>query len=149
MTMSANVFFSPSTLGAYTTEMHGSQMPSDVVEVTASAWQALLEELAVSPKKMAAGADGYPQLIDPPSMTVEQLEALERAWRDTQLARTDAMVLRHRDEVENRAKTTLTPTQYAELQAHRQALREWPQLKTFPKAKSRPSPPGWLASQTS
>jgi hypothetical protein len=147
--MSENVYFSPSTLGAYTREMHGSEMPDDVVEVTASAWQALLDDLGSSPKKMAARADGYPELIDPPSMTLEQLETLERAWRDAQLSRTDAMVLRHRDEVENRPETTLTQTQYAELQAHRQALREWPQLETFPKNKSRPTPPGWLAALAS
>lgn len=147
--MSDVVFFSPSTFGAYTVETHGAGMPGDVVEVSADDWQLLLDELAGSAKKMGARAgDGYPILIDPPPLDLEQLESIERAWRDAQLLPTDALVSRHRDELESDRTTTLTIEQYTELQNYRRQLRDWPQGAEFPLVDHRPVAPSWLAEQT-
>lgn len=145
--MSRVVFFSPSTCGAYRPEVHGVDMPADVVEVAESVWQALLDELSVSPKKMSSRPDGQPVLIDPPPLAADELEAVERAWRDAQLALSDPLVSRHRDEVEDGGATSITAEQYAELQAYRRQLRDWPQGEKFSLAKQRPVAPSWLSAQ--
>lgn len=122
-------------------------MPADVVEVAESVWLSLLEELATNSKKMSSGPDGYPMLIDPPPLDIEQLEAVERAWRDAQLLVTDPIVSRHRDELEEKIATTLTAEQYAELQVYRRQLRNWPQGAEFPLAEHRPVASNWLSGQ--
>lgn len=70
-------------------------------------------------------------------------EAAERAWRDAQLKGLFAIRDRHRDEMDLGVSTTLTPGQFAELLAHIQSLRAWPQSERFPAAEYRPSPPSW------
>ncbi|WRH90886.1 hypothetical protein RCC30_19610 [Pseudomonas fluorescens] len=104
------VYFSPSMCGAYRPEIHGSDMPADVVEVSESVWQSLLNELSTSPKMMSSRSNGQPVLIDPPALDAEALTAIERAWRDGQLALTDPLVSRHRDEIEEGAKPRSRPT---------------------------------------
>ncbi|MNN26624.1 Caudovirales tail fiber assembly protein [compost metagenome] len=123
-----------------------TQIPADAVEISFDEWQALLNGQTAG-KVIEWGDDGYPMLVDPPPPSPEQLAAIERAWRDAQLAETDGMVSRHRDEVEAGATTTLTPEQYSELQQYRQALRNWPQTAEFPLIDHRPPPPLWLAEQ--
>jgi len=145
--MSKIVFFSPSTCGAYRPEIHGADMPADVVEVAESVWQALLDELSVSPKKMSSRPDGQPVLIDPPPLDADELATVERAWRDAQLTLTDPLVSRHRDEIEDGGATSLSPEQYAELQAYRRQLRDWPHGDQFPLGEHRPPTPTWLSEQ--
>ncbi|MBP5954140.1 hypothetical protein ICA16_00535 [Pseudomonas anatoliensis] len=145
--MSKIVFFSPSTCGAYIPGIHGADMPTDVVEVAASVWQSLLDELSTSPKKMSSRPDGQPVLIDPPPLDSDELAGLERAWRDAQLALSDPLVSRHRDEVEEGGATSITAEQYTELQAYRRQLRDWPQGSQFPLAEHRPPAPTWLSAQ--
>jgi hypothetical protein len=146
--MNKIVYFSPSTCGAYVPEIHGTDMPADVVEVAASVWQSLLDELSISPKKMSSRPDGYPVLIDPPPLDADELAAVERAWRDAQLALTDPLVSRHRDEIEEGVETSISVDQYAELQAYRRQLREWPQGAEFPITEHRPIAPAWLGQQS-
>ncbi|PAW50455.1 hypothetical protein CKQ80_06480 [Pseudomonas moraviensis] len=147
--MNKIVLFSPSMCGAYRPEIHGADIPADVVEVAESVWQSLLDELSVSPKKMSSRPDGYPVLIDPPPLDADELAAVERTWRDAQLALTDPLVSRHRDELEEGGATSLTAEQYTELQAYRRQLRDWPQGSQFPLAEHRPPAPAptWLSAQ--
>ncbi|MGN8031578.1 hypothetical protein ACTJKS_18480 [Pseudomonas sp. 22189] len=145
--MSKVVFFSPSTCGAYRPEINGANMPADVVVVAESVWQALLDELSTSPKKMSSRPDGQPVLIDPPPLDADELAAVERAWRDAQLALSDPLVSRHRDEVEEGGATSITAEQYVELQAYRRQLRDWPQGDQFPLVEHRPPTPTWLSAQ--
>ena len=141
------IYFSPSTCGAYEPALHGGDMPEDVVEVAESGCLGLLAELERKPKQMSSRPDGQPVLIDPPPLDPDALAAAERAWRDTQLAQTDPMVSRHRDEVEEGDETSLTAGQYAELQSYRRQLRDWPQGTQFPLAEHRPTVPQWLTGQ--
>lgn len=142
--MSKIVFFSPSMCGAYRPEIHGADMPADVVEVSESVWQSLLDELSTSPKKMSSRPDGQPVLIDPPALEFDELAAVERAWRDGQLSLTDPLVSRHRDEIDEGSETSLASDQYAQVQAYRRQLREWPQALEFPSTEQRPAAPSWL-----
>lgn len=146
--MNEVVFFSPSTCGAYVPEIHGSDMPADVVEVAASVWQSLLDELSISPKKMSSLPNGQPVLIEPPPLDAEAQAEAERAWRNAQLTLTDPLVSRHRDEIEQGGSTTLTADQYTQLQAYRRQLRDWPQGTQFPFIEHRPIEPEWLTGRT-
>jgi len=118
-------------------------IPEDAVEITAAFHAELLAGQSEG-KVIAWGDDGYPVLVDPPLPSPEFFVEVERAWRDGQLAATDGVVSRHRDELEEGLETTLTPVQYTELQAYRRALRNWPEAGEFPLIDHRPLPPSWL-----
>ncbi|MBK5416879.1 phage tail assembly chaperone [Pseudomonas sp. TH31] len=143
------IFFSPSTCGAYQPSLNGEDIPDDVLEVPLGYWQDILHGLSVSPKKVAARqSDGYPILVDPPPLSAEELADNERIWRDVQLAGTDSLVVRHRDEQEEGVATTLSTTQYAELQTYRRTLRNWPEAGEFPLSEHRPAAPSWMSEHT-
>ena len=139
------MFTSKSARGFYDESIH-TEMPSDVVELTAAEHAALLQGQSEG-KVIAWGDDGYPVLVDPPPPSSEELAAAERVWRDASLAATDGVVSRHRDEVEAGVATTLTQAQYSALQQYRQALRNWPENGEFPLIDHRPVAPSWLAEQ--
>lgn len=143
-----NVLFSASTCGVYVPGINTSDIPSDVIEIPQTYWVSLLQELAVTAKMISVRADnGYPVLVDTPPLAPEEAANAERFWRDAQLLATDSMVARDRDELEDGGGTTLTSDQYAQLQAYRRALRDWPQGSFFPFTEHRPSAPLWLAEQ--
>lgn len=90
-------------------------------------------------KWLAAGGLPEKAEVDP---------AAERAWRDSELIRSEWLIARHRDEVDMARPTTLSGDQYSELLYWRQQLRDWPESEVFPSNAARPSPPAWLASLT-
>ena len=118
-------------------------IPADAVEITDEQRSELLAGQTLG-KVIAADDAGYPILIDPPPPSAAEQAVSERTWRDAQLAPTDAIVSRHRDEVEEGIATTLTAEQYTELQVYRRLLRDWPQGSEFPLADHRPVAPSWL-----
>ena len=122
-------------------------IPGAAVEVTDERYAELFAGLALpGGKRIAADEQGYPILIDPPAPSPEFFAEVERAWRDGQLAATDGVVSRHRDEIEDGSVTTLTVEQYAELQAYRRDLRNWPEAGEFPLSEHRPPAPDWLST---
>lgn len=135
------MFYSAQTGGFYdgTTDR-----PVDVLAISTEEHQSLLEGQA-SGKLIAAGAGGSPVLIDPPARSPGFYAAAERRWRDDQLAVTDGIVTRHRDELEEGINITLAAEQYTQLQAYRRALRAWPESGEFPLSQHRPSAPEWLS----
>lgn len=142
------VLFSPSTCGAYIPGINDVDIPLDVIEIPKAYWLSLLQQLAVSPKRISVNPDnGYPILVDPPPLTADQAAANEYDWRNGQLALTDRLVARDRDEMDDGGGTTLDQNQYTQLQAYRRALRDWPQDELFPAAEHRPVAPSWLATQ--
>ncbi|RIJ11690.1 hypothetical protein DXT77_07635 [Pseudomonas sp. 91RF] len=142
-----NVLFSARTRGVYVPGINSSDIPDDVIEIPKAYWISLLQQLAVTAKVIGVDAQtGYPILVDPPPLSAEQAGETERNWRTAQLAATDGLVARDRDELEDGGGTTLTTEQYAELQAFRRALRDWPQASFFPFSEHRPVAPRWLAT---
>lgn len=121
-------------------------IPVDAVEISDSLYFELLKGQE-SGKRIEPDRQGNPRLVDPPPLDAQTLAAIERAWRDAQLALTDPPVSRHRDEVEEGGSTSITAEQYAELQTYRRQLRNWPQGSQFPLAEHRPLTPSWLATQ--
>ncbi|RON16040.1 phage tail assembly chaperone [Pseudomonas frederiksbergensis] len=123
----------------------GCSIPSGAREITDEVHRHLIEAQSVG-KLIVPDPAGYPIAIDPPPPGAEELAAIERAWRDARLAETDGVVSRHRDEQEEGVETTLSADQYAELQAYRRALRNWPDAGEFPLIDHRPQAPEWLLS---
>ncbi|MDR9861630.1 MULTISPECIES: phage tail assembly chaperone [Pseudomonas] len=141
-----SVLFSASTRGVYVPGIHLSDIPDDVIEIPQAYWTSLLQQLAVSAKVIGVRADnGFPILVDPPPPSAEEAADAERHWRTAQLAATDGLVARDRDELEDGGGTTLTTEQYAQLQTYRRELRDWPQGSFFPFSEHRPVAPRWLA----
>lgn len=71
-------------------------------------------------------------------------EAVARAWRDQELAASQWLVERDRDELAAGTPMTLSSDQYHDLLDYRQDLRDWPSLASFPKGASKPLAPVWL-----
>ncbi|WP_454870020.1 phage tail assembly chaperone [Pseudomonas lini] len=140
------MYFSKGTGGFYDPAIH-TVLPEDAVEITRERHAELLDAQSIG-QRISCGEDGFPMLIDPPAQSPEFFAEIERAWRDGQLAVTDGMVARHRDELEDVSETTLSVEQYSELQAYRRALRNWPQVGEFPLADHRPTAPSWLSEQS-
>ena len=68
------MFYSKTTGGFYTREIHGDNIPSDAVEITEAEHAALIEGQS-NGKRIVADADGRPILQDPPPPTIEQIIA--------------------------------------------------------------------------
>ena len=138
-------FYSRTSNGAYIDALSPS-IPEDAVEITKKRYT----ELFTVPIDGVIGSDenGQPVLIPNGGPTEVELLAKERAWRDAELAKSDQIVARHRDQVESGLTTTLTADQYTELQVYRTLLRDWPAHDQFPEAAGRPEPPEWLVGQT-
>jgi len=124
----------------------GCTIPSGAKEITDALHADLVIAQSVG-KLIVPDSDGYPIAIGPPPLDAEALAEAERDWRDGQLALTDPLVSRHRDEVEEGGLTSITPEQYAELQGYRRMLRDWPQGEQFPLIDHRPIEPPWLIEQ--
>jgi len=75
--------------------------------------------------------------------TAEVLSDSATAKRDRLLGHTDWICARHRDQIEAGIDTTLTPEEYSEVLAYRQALRDWPATDGWPDAPM-PTPPDWM-----
>ena len=120
-------------------------IPADAVEISQARYAELLNGQSGG-LLILSGKDGCPVLVDPPPPSSEALAANERAWRYTLLSETDGVVTRHRDEIEEGSTTTLTLEQYAELQAYRRALRDWPADGELPLIEHRPPAPAWLST---
>ncbi|HCH7784760.1 phage tail assembly chaperone [Pseudomonas aeruginosa] len=146
--MSASDYvFSPSVGAFYPVSLReiyeaGSGWPADGIPVSTETYNKIMEEQEAG-REICSDSDGQPMTKEPPPPSVEALAAIERNWRDRQLDDTDALVARHRDELEV-GPTTLSTEQYQALQAYRRQLRDWPESGEFPLAEHRPVAPDWL-----
>ncbi len=140
------MFASKSTHGFYDASIHTS-MPEDAIEISVELHAELLAGQAQG-QVINWRDDGCPVLMNPPSPSSAEIAAVERAWRDVQLAATDGVVTRHRDEMEEGSPTTLTSARYTELQTYRRSLRNWPESGEFPLSEHRPPAPDWLSTLT-
>jgi hypothetical protein len=81
------MFYSATTGGFYTAEIHGDNIPGDAVEITEAEHAALLEGQSQG-KLIVADESGHPILQDPPPPSPEQimsrLEARVQSWLDEQ-----------------------------------------------------------------
>ncbi|KAF2393078.1 MULTISPECIES: phage tail protein [Pseudomonas] len=138
------VFYSPGT-GFFYDDQVSTFIPEDAREFAVQERDALLAQVSYG-KRLVCGPQGLPVLLEALAQSHEELADVERYWRSVQLTITDGVVTRHRDEVEENSPTTLTLAQYAELQAYRRSLRNWPESGEFPLLPHRPAAPEWLST---
>ncbi|WLW59810.1 tail fiber assembly protein [Achromobacter sp. PD1] len=74
-------FFSQSTGGFYTREIHGDAIPEDAAEISDELYASLMGGQSQG-KMIVAGEDGHPILADPPPPTAEQLATAALIKRD-------------------------------------------------------------------
>jgi hypothetical protein len=141
------MFAAKSTRGFYDVLIH-DYIPDDAVEISVEDHAALMAGQSQGLVIEWGDDGGLPVLVAPQLPSVDELAVIERGWRDAQIAATDGLVARHRDEQEAGDDTTLTTEQYTELQVYRRQLRNWPQGEEFPLAEHRPPAPPWLVEQT-
>ena len=75
------MFYSKSTNGFYSREIHGDAISSDAVEITADEHSALLEGQSQG-KLIQADANGRPVLVDPPTLSAADVWNRIKARRD-------------------------------------------------------------------
>jgi hypothetical protein len=100
------MFYSKSTRGFYSREIHCDKIPSDAIEITTEQYSALLEGQSYG-KIISADENGYPILIDlaPPSESdlakkqIAEIEAsiTDRRLREAMLSTTGKSWLADRD----------------------------------------------------
>lgn len=135
------MYYSGATGGFYSPTVH-PVIPGDAVLLAEDVYNAFKVGLEQG-KQITIGEDGAPHLIDREEPR-EEVEANERLWRDSKLASTEWLTVRHRDELDMDNPTTLTPRQYDDLLMYRQTLRDWPQSEGFPDVAMRPEAPEWI-----
>lgn len=141
-----NMIFYSATTGGFYDSSENNYIPEDALEITSERHAALLAGPA-SGLRIIADENGLPVLANPLPLPENVLISNERFWRDGQLAATDGLVSRHRDELEGESVTTLTSAHYIQLQAYRRELRKWPESGDFPLIDYRPEAPDWLAKE--
>jgi hypothetical protein len=139
------MIYSSKTTGLFHDSDLSGELPADAIEISHELHSELLNGQSQLIKINFETEP--PSLMERPPMSPEQLADIERAWRDVQLAKTDGLVARQRDELDAGEATTLTAEQYAELQVYRRELRDWPQSAEFPMEAGRPVTPPWLSGQ--
>jgi hypothetical protein len=122
--------YSPSTNGFYDKDVHGESIPGDAIEISDEQWQALLDAQSTG-LRIVAGTNKQPIAVTYVPTAEERATVLLRR-RNQGLQETDALVARHRDELELGGDTTLTPEQYILLLKWRAELRRLPQHPDFP-----------------
>lgn len=137
-------YYSESTGSTYIAGMHKS-MPDDAVEIT----EELFESVIASPPigKVRLHKNGIPYLCDPQPQTSDELAAIERVWRDAEIASLKWLVDRHREQCDIGIPTTISPEQFSQLLVYTQSLRDWPASPDFPQQKERPEAPSWIADK--
>lgn len=115
------MFYSKSTNGFYSREIHGDNIPADAVEITADEHAALLEGQSQG-KLIQADAKGRPVLADPPAPTDDDLASAVRLKRDALLSACDW------------TQVADSPVDQSAWREYRQALRDVTAQPTFPQS---------------
>lgn len=87
------MFYAKSTGGFYNREIHGSNIPSDAVEITDEEYTRLLQGQQLG-KIIIANVEGYPELVLPPALTPAQLKEQVNSQARAYLDSTDWYVIR-------------------------------------------------------
>jgi hypothetical protein len=154
------IYYSKSTSGFYNDDIHGPRtllavdegmtdvpnpdckIPTDAVEITEEEHQSLLAAQS-SGKIIMPDANGNPVAVDSPPPSPYEVATAKRLQRDAALSKTDWAVIRHRDESEAGASSTLSDDQYKSLLSYRQALRDLTKVSGFPDV-SLPDAPSFI-----
>lgn len=137
--------YSKATGSTYLKGMH-TDIPEDAIEISEDLYRSVIGNASLG-KVRSHDESGLPYLVDAPDVQ-RDLAALEREWRDAELASVMWLRERHRDQQEIGGNTTLSDEQFKDLLVFMQTLRDWPQASEFPDVEKRPIRPSWIADQT-
>lgn len=124
-------FYSKTTGGFYIDEIHDT-MPSDVKEITEVNYNQLLADQTAG-KTIAGDASGNPIAVTV-APTLDELSAIERYWRDSQLDYADIELNKVQDS-DSKANGTV-----GDWRDYRKVLRAYPDSTGFPQG-TRPVAP--------
>lgn len=133
------LYYSPGTRGFYHNTVH-VVIPTDVVEIEEKDWLRLLDAQKHG-MEIVPDTDGHPTAVDPESRPEEKAARVRHA-RNQLLIETDALVARHRDQLETGVTTTLSKETYATLQSWRYGLRQMTKDPNWPYVDLPPRPTG-------
>lgn len=124
-------YWSATTKGFYNSDIHGTNIPSDSVEITDELRLSLIEGQYANNKRIVAGPDGQPILVDPPAdeITADLTKSI-RVKRNNLLSSSDWTQL-----------GDIPPGIKAQWSEYRQLLRDVPQQSGFPTSIVWPSTP--------
>ena len=125
------MFYSKSTGGFYSAEIHGDAIPADAVEITTTEHATLLAGQSTG-QRIEADEHGRPILRDAPVPSNDALADAARARRDDLITATDYLLM---------PDYPISAGQLAEVRAYRQALRDVPLQAGFPTSIDWPAPP--------
>lgn len=125
------MFYSPSRKGFFQSDVNKS-IPTDAIEITQEEKVALLD--GESDGKVISVIDGVVTLTDP-ILAYDQIVAIERAWRNSELSKSDIELNKVQDS-DPKAKGSVS-----DWRAYRKALRAWPENAYFPDVNHRPISP--------
>lgn len=123
------VFYSPSTRGFYVREIHGENIPVDSVNISREQHANLLNQQGEG-KHLQPGEGGYPEAVDRPKPSLEQLESDARNERERLLNMSNWTSLRD-----------TADSVYEMWKPYRQALRDLPTKPGWPDSIEWPTPP--------
>ncbi|MCF5713421.1 hypothetical protein I9H06_24390 [Pseudomonas tremae] len=69
---------------------------------------------------------------------------LAKLWVELRLKVSDNLVSQYRDARDLGGELPVTPEQFTQLLTWRQAVREWPQVRGYPKKTTQPVTPDWI-----
>lgn len=115
----------------YVDEVVGDRLPPDAVEISETLWR----ECQQFPWRL--GEQGLPEPIKDRGPGDAEIRAQDRrCWRNVRLQRTDHLELPS-------MQARMGSERRRELEAYRNALRDWPQMAGFPDC-AVPVAPAWL-----
>lgn len=88
------MFYSKTTGGFYSRDIHGENIPADAVEITVELHVALIEGQAGG-QRIVPDENGFPMLSDQLAPTPEEIQAAKNAEARAYLASTDWYVIRN------------------------------------------------------
>ena len=116
------MFYSKSTGGFYSADIHGNAIPADSVEITAAEHATLLAGQSAG-QRIEADEHGRPVLRAAPTPDDDTLADAARARRDALITATDYLLM---------PDYPISAAQLADIRAYRQALRDLPLQPGFP-----------------
>ena len=125
------MFYSKSTGGFYSADIHGDAIPADAVEITCDEHAALLAGQSAG-QRIEADEHGRPVLHDAPASDAAALADAVRARRDALITATDYLLM---------PDYPISAAQLADVRAYRQALRDVPLQQGFPQTIDWPMSP--------
>lgn len=128
-----NYFFSKASMGFYTDEIHGKNIPEDSVSISNTHYRELMDGQARG-LKISNDSSGFPVLIQD-DIDFRILCSRERSWRNQELQRADIELYKVQD------SDPSSTASVADWRTYRKFLRAWPEDSNFPNTTFRPLSP--------